>query len=175
LFFIKNIDKNISGSVIFVGVEGTRPFLTEIQGLIVQSYMPMPRRAVVGWDSNRLAMILAVLSSRCDMTFGDKEVYLNVVGGLKLQDPSADLAVAAALISIYFKKVFDERTVFCGEIGLSGEIRVVSNLDLRMKEVEKLGFLNAIIPDQEIANIHDFNKLKIIKIRYLQDLIKFLN
>ena len=178
LFFIKSIDKNISGSVIFIGVEGTRPFLTEIQALIVQSYMPMPRRAVVGWDSNRLAMILAVLSSRCDMGFGDKEVYLNVVGGLKLQDPSADLAVAAALVSIYFRKVFDEKTVFCGEIGLSGEIRVVSNLDLRIKEVEKLGFTTIITPDQEISNINlngEKNGLKIVKIKYLQDLMKLLN
>jgi DNA repair protein RadA/Sms len=176
LFFIKNIDSNISGSVIFVGMEGTRPFLNEIQALIVPSYMPMPRRAVVGWDTNRLAMILAVLSSRCDMNCSDKEVYLNVVGGLKLQDPSADLAVAAALISIYFKKVFNEKTVFCGEIGLSGEIRVVSHLDLRIKEAEKLGFSNIIIPDQEISNsIEKQSKIKIIKIKYLQSLISYLN
>lgn len=173
LFFIKNLEQNISGSVIFAGVEGTRPFLTEIQALITPSYMPMPRRAVVGWDSNRLAMILAVLSSRCDIQVGDKEVYLNIVGGLKLQDPSSDLAVAAALISIFYRKVFSEKTIFCGEVGLAGEIRVIPHLDLRLKEIERLGFEKAIIPDQEIVNFKS-TTLKVIKIKYLKDLLGLL-
>jgi len=175
LFFINNIDRNISGSVIFAGVEGSRPFLTEIQALIVNSYMPMPRRAVVGWDANRLSMILAVLSSRCDMIFADKEVYLNIVGGLKLQDPSADLAVAGALVSIFYNKVFEEKTIIFGEIGLSGEIRTIPYLETRLKEVEKLGFKNVIMPQQEFVNIkEDQLKIKIKKIKYIHELPQLL-
>ncbi len=175
LFFINNIDRNISGSVIFAGVEGSRPFLTEIQALIVNSYMPMPRRAVVGWDANRLSMILAVLSSRCDMIFADKEVYLNIVGGLKLQDPSADLAVAGALVSIFYNKVFEEKTIIFGEIGLSGEIRTIPYLETRLKEVEKLGFKNVIMPQQEFVNIkEDQLKIKIKKIKYIHELPRLL-
>lgn len=172
-FFLNNQNRNVSGSVIFAGIEGTRPLLTEIQALISHSYMPMPRRAVVGWDFNRLSMIIAVLSARCNINMGDKEVYLNVVGGIKLQDPSADLAVSAALISVFYNKPLPKNTIVFGEIGLTGEVRSVPYIDARLKEAQKLGFISAIIPNQDI-NEKNFEGLKLLKIKYLKDLINIL-
>ncbi len=129
-----------SGTVVFAGMEGTRPVLVEVQALVSPSYMSSPRRAVVGWDANRLAMILAVLEARCGLRFGDKEVYLNVAGGIRISEPAADVAVAAALLSALMDTAAPTDAVFFGEIGLSGEIRPVARTDLRMKEAEKLGF-----------------------------------
>ena len=108
--------------------------------------MSSPRRAVVGWDSNRLAMILAVLETRCNLRFSDKEVYLNVAGGIRIGEPAADLAVAAALLSALYDTPLPAMTVIFGEIGLSGEVRAVSRADARLKEAEKLGFTSAYLP-----------------------------
>jgi DNA repair protein RadA/Sms len=127
-------------------MEGTRPILVEIQALIAPSYMPSPRRAVVGWDLNRLAMIIAVLGARFGLNLSDKEVYLNVAGGLKINEPAADLAVALALISAARDIPLPDNSAISGEIGLSGEVRMVSSIDVRLKESAKLGFENCIIP-----------------------------
>ncbi|MEM7196921.1 MAG: DNA repair protein RadA [Pseudomonadota bacterium] len=134
------------GSAIFAGIEGTRPLLVEIQALVTPSPLATPRRAVVGWDSNRLAMILAVLEARAKMTFSQRDVYLNVMGGLRIGEPAADFAVAAALISALIDQPLDPDCVFFGEIGLSGEIRPVSHSEQRIKEARKLGFKRAIMP-----------------------------
>lgn len=133
----------VSGAVVFAGMEGTRPVLVEVQALVAPSYMSSPRRAVVGWDTNRLAMILAVLETRCGVRFSDKEVYLSVAGGIRISEPAADMAVAAALLSALADVPAPQDAVFFGEIGLSGEIRQVARADARMKEAEKLGFKTA--------------------------------
>ncbi|MCL2673689.1 MAG: DNA repair protein RadA, partial [Alphaproteobacteria bacterium] len=123
------------------------PLLVEIQALVSQSGgMSPPRRAVVGWDNNRLSMILAVLEARCGLAFGNKDVFLNVAGGLKLTEPAADLAVTAAIISALTGKPVPADCVCFGEIGLSGEVRSVAQPDLRMKEAVKLGFAKALVP-----------------------------
>jgi len=144
--FISQTEENVSGSAIFAGMEGTRPLLVEVQALVAETFMASPRRAVVGWDSNRLAMLLAVLNARADMKFGDQEVYLNIAGGLRLSEPALDLAAAAALISSFTKKPLPAKSVFFGEIGLSGEIRAVARSDARIKEAAKLGFENVFMP-----------------------------
>ena len=176
--FLSSRDDNVAGSVVFGGIEGTRPLLAEIQALIVPSYMPMPRRAVVGWDINRLAMIIAILSSRYGLNLLDKEVYLNVVGGLKINEPACDLAVALSLISTSKDKPIPKDCVVMGEIGLSGEIRMVSQIDLRLKEAEKLGFTKAIVPS-EIYNVRKFKenkyKIKLYPIKHIRDVAKFIN
>jgi len=125
-------------------MEGSRPLLVEIQALVSPSYMTSPRRAVVGWDSARLAMLLAVLETRCGLRFSDKEVYLNVAGGLRVTEPAADLAAAAALISALGNTPVPETAVLFGEIGLSGEVRRVARAEPRLKEAEKLGFETAL-------------------------------
>ena len=144
--FLAERELQLPGSAVFAGIEGTRPVLLEIQALISPSYMSMPRRAVVGWDAGRLSMLLAVLQTRAGLMFGDKEVYLNVAGGLRINEPAADLAVAAALISALLDRPVPEGAVFFGEIGLAGEVRQVSHALSRLRESAKLGFTRAIAP-----------------------------
>lgn len=144
--FLSNRERNISGSAVFAGIEGTRPLLAEVQALISASMMATPRRAVVGWDINRLAMVVAVLAVRYGLILGDKEIYLNIAGGLKIDEPAADLAMACALISSATNIALPTKSIAFGEIGLSGEIRNVSHTDIRLKEAIKLGFEKAIIP-----------------------------
>ncbi len=146
LFFLSERRANVSGSAIFAGIEGSRPILIEIQSLVAPSNMAAPRRAVVGWDSNRLSMMLAVLSTKYGLHLSNYEVYLNVVGGLRIVDTSADLAVICSIISAFKNQPIEGNTVFIGEVGLSGEIRKISNLDARLKEASKLGFKRAVVP-----------------------------
>ena len=144
--FLNEREKPVSGTAIFAGMEGSRPLLVEIQALLAPSTMANPRRAVVGWDSGRLAMLLAVLESRCGISLHDKEVYLNVAGGLKINEPAADLAVAAALISALTDSPTPQQAIYFGEVSLSGEIRKVSRAQARLKEAAKLGFKAAFTP-----------------------------
>jgi DNA repair protein RadA/Sms len=135
-----------SGAAVFAGMEGTRPVLVEIQALVAPSSLGTPRRAVVGWDGNRLAMVLAVLEARCGVQIGLNDIYLNVAGGLRIAEPAADLAVAAALISALRLQPMPAETVIFGEIGLSGEVRPVGQTEARLKEAGKLGFTAALVP-----------------------------
>ncbi|MET4128245.1 DNA repair protein RadA [Roseovarius sp. MBR-6] len=134
------------GSVVFAGVEGTRPLLVELQALVAPTPHAQPRRAVVGWDGARLAMILAVLEARCGIPFAGLDVYLNVAGGLRITEPAADLAVAAALLSAREDVALPPETVVFGEISLSGALRPVGQTENRLKEAQKLGFTSAIVP-----------------------------
>lgn len=134
------------GSVVFAGIEGTRPVLVELQALVAPSPHSQPRRTVVGWDSGRLAMILAVLEARCGIPFTGLDVYLNVAGGLKISEPAADLAVAAALLSAREDVALPADTVVFGEISLSGALRPAPQTENRLKEAKKLGFTAAIAP-----------------------------
>lgn len=137
---------NISGSAVFAGMEGTRPVLVEVQALLSPAAGGSPRRQVVGWDSGRLAMLLAVLETRCGLSLGQNDVYLNIAGGLRISEPAADLAVAAALISAAADRPTDAGTVYFGEVGLSGEVRQVAQTDPRLREAAKLGFQAAVLP-----------------------------
>ncbi|MEQ8745133.1 DNA repair protein RadA [Pyruvatibacter sp.] len=144
--FLGDRSGSAAGSVVFAGIEGTRPVLMEIQALVVRTTLGTPRRAVVGWDGGRLSMVLAVLEARCGASFGGYDVYLNVAGGLRVNEPAADLAVAAALLSSLDDTPIDPHTVVFGEISLSGAIRPVNQAENRAKEAAKLGFRAAIGP-----------------------------
>jgi DNA repair protein RadA/Sms len=145
--FLTERDTSVTGATVFPALEGTRPVLVEIQALTVRlASGATPRRAVVGWDSGRLAMILAVLEARCGLSFSTAEVYLNVSGGYRLSDPAADLAVAAALVSALAERPVPPGAVAFGELSLSGEIRPVAHAGLRMREAAKLGFDRAFVP-----------------------------
>jgi len=137
---------DVSGTAVFAGMEGTRPVLVEIQALVGPAALGTARRAVVGWDSARLAMVLAVLEARCGVSIGSHDVYLNIAGGLRINEPAADLAVAAALVSALSGEAVPPEAVIFGEIGLAGEVRGVGQSELRLKEAAKLGFTRAIIP-----------------------------
>lgn len=167
--FLGDRDGDIVGSAVFAGMEGSRPMLVEIQALVAQSSLGTPRRAVVGWDSARLAMVIAVLDARCGLGLGAFDIYLNVAGGLKISEPAADLAVAAALISSLSGDPIAEETIIFGEIALSGEIRPVGQADARLKEAEKLGFSQAFIP----SNMKHKNKK--LKTAELNQLIKLVD
>jgi len=170
--FLTHRGDAVSGAVVFPALEGTRPVLVEIQALTVRlASGATPRRAVVGWDSGRLAMILAVLEARCGLSFSTAEVYLNVAGGYRIGDPAADLAVAAALVSALSERPVETDTVAFGEVALSGEIRPVAHGALRLREAAKLGFEKALVP---AAATRERAELKPVGFRTLGELVDHL-
>jgi len=165
---------NIAGSAVFAGLEGTRPVLVEVQALLAPNAGGSPRRSVIGWEQGRLAMLLAVLETRAGLRLSGSDVYLNVAGGLRVGEPAADLAVAAALASAATETATDAGTVYFGEVGLSGEVRQVAQADARLKEAQKLGFSAACLPrrvargDRKLAPPPG---LRLNEIGHLSDLI----
>lgn len=173
--FLAQRQDNVAGSAVLAGLEGTRPVLVEVQALVAPSPLGTPRRAVIGWDSNRLAMVLAVLEARCGVTLSGSDIFLNIAGGIRISEPAADLAVAAALLSSQSNIPVPGNTVFFGEVGLAGEIRAVSQPDVRMKEAGKLGFDRAVIPQRPAKKGVTPTKvegLKIEEITHLEDLAR---
>lgn len=174
--FLAERQGNISGSCVFAGLEGSRPVLVEIQALVSPTSYSSPKRAVVGWDSNRLSMVLAVLEARCGLSLSSRDIYLNIAGGLKISEPAADLAVAMAVISSMNNKPLPHDTVIFGEIGLSGEIRGVSQPNLRLKEAYKLGFNSAIMPASIKKDKRPINgNISILEIGNVQKLVNWFN
>ncbi len=145
--FLSERDLGTPGTAVFAGIEGTRPLLVEIQALVAPSVLGTPRRAVVGWDQSRLSMVLAVLEAHCGVRLGSHDVYLNVAGGLRIQEPAADLAAAAALVSSLSNAPLPNDAVYFGEISLSGAVRPVPQSAARLKEAAKLGFTRGIVPE----------------------------
>jgi DNA repair protein RadA/Sms len=171
--FLADRQGNVSGACVFAGIEGTRPVLVEIQALVAPSPLGTPRRAVVGWDSGRLAMVLAVLEARCGVSLAGCDVYLNVAGGLRIMEPAADLAVAAALVSAVCEFALPSDMVIFGEIGLGGEIRPVAHRDIRLKEAAKLGFNRAWLPNAHgrgAANSAE-SGLELLSFDHLSDIV----
>jgi DNA repair protein RadA/Sms len=145
--FLSERDLGQPGTAVFAGIEGTRPLLVEIQALVAPSSLGTPRRAVVGWDPSRLSMVLAVLEAHCGVRLGGHDVYLNVAGGLRIQEPAADLAAAAALVSSLANAPLPADAVYFGEVSLSGAVRPVAQSPARLKEAAKLGFARAVMPE----------------------------
>jgi len=169
--FLADRSGDVSGSAVFAGIEGTRPVLVEVQALVAPSPLGTPRRAVVGWDTARLSMILAVLEARCGVNFAGRDIYLNIAGGLRVQEPAADLAVAAAILSAITSIPVPKEAVVFGEIGLAGEVRAVGQTDVRLKEASKLGFERAIIPKKRKNDYRSEHTLDLSEIHYLSDLV----
>jgi len=164
--FMGSGERPTPGTAVFAGMEGTRPLLIEVQALVSPSPLGTPRRTTVGWDSNRLAMILAVLEARAGVTIGTNDVYLNVAGGLKVREPAADLAVAAALLSSLTDTVIPHGTALFGEIALSGAIRPVGQTEARLKEAQKLGLKDAVI-----ASTAEQPSVKGIRVKQLETIM----
>ena len=165
--FLGEGGERAAGAAVFAGVEGSRPVLVEFQALVAPSAYGTPRRAVVGWDSGRLAMVLAVLEARCGLGFGDRDVYLNVAGGLRISEPAADLAAAAALVSSALDAPLPQDCVVFGEVSLSGEVRPVGRMESRLKEAAKLGFGHALAA----AGAPDVAGLKVVGVSRLADAV----
>ena len=170
--FLSNSGDNLNGTSVFPANEGSRTILLEIQALVTPSLFATSKRTVVGWDASRLSMLLAVLESRCDLTFSNLDIYLSIASGIKTSDPAADLAVAAALISSKLNFPLDSKTVIFGEINLSGTIRESYNTEGRIKEAEKLGFTKALISKN--AKTIATTKIEMKKINELVDFISYL-
>ncbi len=145
--FLSERDLGSPGTAVFAGIEGTRPVLVELQALVAPTSLGTPRRAVVGWDPSRLSMVLAVLEAHCGVKLGGHDVYLNVAGGLRINEPAADMAAAAALVSSLVNAPLPVDAVYFGEISLSGAVRPVAQTSARLKEAAKLGFARAVLPE----------------------------
>ncbi len=172
MLFLSGRDEPVPGSAVFPAMEGTRPVLVEIQALIVRLQSgATPRRAVVGWDSGRLAMLLAVLEARCGLNFSSAEVYLNVSGGYRLADPAADLAVAAALVSALADRPLPKASTWFGEVSLAGEVRPVAHGPIRLREAAKLGFASAYAPPESGPEVPGMRQLDIAMLNRLVDRI----
>ena len=166
--FLSDHDASVPGSAVFAAVEGSRPLLVEIQALVTAAPPGSPRRATVGLDAGRLAMLLAVLEARCSLVMGGRDVYLNLAGGLRVQEPAADLAVALAILSSVAGCPAPPGAVTLGEIGLAGEVRSVGHLEMRLREASRLGFTRALLPAGQSAPA---TPLAVTPVRQVADLL----
>jgi DNA repair protein RadA/Sms len=162
-------NQNFTGSVISCIIEGTRPFLIEVQALVTKTVFGYPQRKASGFDLNRLQVLIAVLTKRAGLNLNNQDVILNVTGGLRASDPGLDLAVCLAIASSLLNQVIGNKTIILGEVGLGGEIRQISRLDQRLNEAEKLGFTKAILPQSDYSS----KKIKLTKIKNLSEIIKY--
>ena len=170
--FLSERDLGSPGTAVFAGIEGTRPVLVEIQALVAPTSLGTPRRAVVGWDQSRLSMVLAVLQAHCGVNLGGHDVYLNVAGGLRIVEPAADLAAAAALVSSLTKAPLPADGVYFGEVSLSGAVRPVAQTPSRLKEAQKLGFARAVLPEPGRGDAAESSSgLTLTTVRMLTDLV----
>jgi len=170
----ENRDEEMSGIAIGVTIEGIRPFMVEVQALVSSAAYGTPQHSVTGYDQRRLNMLLAVLEKRARFKLGQKDVFLNMAGGLKVADPAIDMAVVASIMSSNFDIAVSRKTVFIGEVGLSGEIRTVTRIEQRVAEAEKLGFECAVIPKGNLKGIKDKFSIKIVEVGKVEELLRFL-
>jgi DNA repair protein RadA/Sms len=169
--FLSERDLGSPGTAVFAGIEGTRPLLVEIQALVAPTTLGTPRRAVVGWDQSRLSMVLAVLEAHCGVRLSGHDVYLNVAGGLRINEPAADMAAAAALVSSLANAPLPADAVYFGEVSLSGAIRPVAQTAARLKEAVKLGFKRAVIPEVARSEVTPDNGLQLTTVGTLSSLV----
>ena len=171
--FLSQRPEDSSGSVVIATIEGTRPLLVELQALVAPSYLSMPRRMATGLDHNRLSLLVAVLDRRVGLHLGQDDIYVNVVGGVKISEPAADLGIVLAVASAHKDIIVPKDLLVIGEIGLAGEVRFVSQLEQRLKEAAKLGFRRALIPDQDIKGI-DISSLELVRVKDIHQAIDYI-
>ncbi len=169
--FLEENDRGLAGSVISCIIEGTRPFLVDIQALVTKTIFGYPQRKASGFDLNRLQVLTAVLSKRQKVNLSSQDVILNVVGGLKISDPALDLAVCLAMVSSYLNLPLDRRMLVLGEVGLGGELRPVAKLEFRLKEAEKMGFTRILIPEMKLDSLAKMKNMEIIKVKTLAEAV----
>ena len=170
--FLSEREKEITGSVVTSSIEGTRPILLEVQALVTPSSYGNPQRVATGFDYRRLSILLAVLERRANLKVGSYNVFLNMAGGLKIYEPSVDLAVCCAIASSYMDRNSKNKFVVVGEVGLGGEVRSVSHIDKRIQEAEKLGFENIVIPGNNLKTVKAKSKINILTVDNVLDAIE---
>ena len=174
-FMLSGRPEDASGSVVACSMEGTRPILVEVQALVCRSNFGIPRRTATGTDFNRVNLLMAVLEKRLGLKLADCDAYVNIAGGIKMNEPALDLGIVLAIISSYKEKPIDERTICFGEVGLSGEIRAVSMAEQRVQEARKLGFEVCILPEVSKAAMQEMTSIKLIGIKNVKDEIDYLS
>ena len=168
----ENRDEEMSGIAIGVTTEGVRPFMVEVQALVSSAAYGTPQRSVTGFDQRRLNMLLAVLEKRARFKLGQKDVFLNIAGGLKVTDPAIDMSVISAVMSSNFDISIPRRYAFIGEVGLSGEIRTVTRIEQRVAETQKLGFDKVFIPKGNLKGVKDKFTISIVEVGKVEELFK---
>ena len=171
-FFLSERRKNVSGSVVISAVEGTRPILVELQALVSSTKLNMPRRTAMGIDQGRMSLMLAIMEKRAKLFFYDQDVFLNVVGGVAIDEPSADLGIIAAVYSSFSNRAVSSDTVFIGEVGLGGEIRAVGQIDMRISEASRLGFKSCILPASNLKRYSRKDSIELIGLESIEGLFE---
>ncbi len=175
LMFLNDYNNNISGTSVFAGIEGSRPMLIEIQCLLLDSLYATPKRAIIGTDANRISMLTAVLESRNNVSLGKSDIYINVAGGLKINEPASDLAISAALISAAYNKPLPSNSAFMGEVSLSGKVRNIPLIEKRISEAYRLGFKQVFVPLLAKENNNFTKKYKDLNINFIDSLQDLIN
>ena len=173
-FMLNGKPENASGSVVACLMEGTRPILLEVQALVCRSNFGMPRRTAAGADYNRVNLLMAVLEKRAGIHLGDQDAYVNIAGGMRINEPAIDLAIVMALASSFRNSAIDEKTVIFGEVGLAGEVRSVSSAEQRVREAAKLGFRRCILPKSCVAKLGDLSGIEVVGVANVSEAIELL-
>ncbi|MGL6201061.1 MAG: DNA repair protein RadA [Lachnospiraceae bacterium] len=173
-FMLNGKPENASGSVVACSMEGTRPILIEIQALICQSNFGMPRRTAAGTDYNRVNLLMAVLEKRAGLSLANSDAYINIAGGIKMNEPAVDLGIVMAIVSSYKNRPVDEKTIIFGEVGLSGEVRAVSMPEQRVGEAKKLGFEKCIMPEVSRESVKKIKGIQIMGVRNISEVINLI-
>ena len=173
-YMLSGRPEEASGSIVVCSMEGTRPILIEIQALICHSNFGIPRRQAIGTDFNRVNLLMAVLEKRLGLQMGNCDAYVNIAGGIRISEPAIDLGIALAIISSFKNKVIDEKTIAMGEIGLSGEVRAVSMIPVRVQEAKKLGFTTCIIPAVCVDSVKNIRDITILGVKSVADAMQLI-
>jgi DNA repair protein RadA/Sms len=172
--FISERPEHAPGSTVVPSIEGTRPILVEVQALTAPTPLAMPRRTAIGIDQNRTSVLVAVLEKKLGMTLFNQDIFLNVAGGIRLNEPGVDLGIITSIVSSKLEKPMPGRTVVCGEVGLTGEVRAISQIAPRIKEAERLGFSQCILPEKNMKGQPGPSKMKLIGVESVQEAIDHL-
>ncbi len=172
--FLAERPENSPGSVVSASMEGTRPILLEIQGLTSSTNFATPRRTILGLDTNRVALLIAVMENKLGLNLAGLDVFMNVAGGVKVVETAVDVAIAAAIASSFLNKPVEQGVLLVGEIGLTGEVRAVSHIENRILEAEKMGFTSCILPDNSRSRIKETMGIKLIGISTISDVMELL-
>ena len=171
-YLLSGKPRDTAGSAVVCILEGTRPLLVEVQALVSRSGFNLPRRQTSGIDYNRAALLIAVLEKKLGFMLGQEDIFINVAGGIKVEEPGADLAVAVAIASSFKNRPVMENTVIIGEVGLAGEVRAVSHLEKRVQEAAKLGFSRAIVPYENAIDLNKSSKIRIQGVKNVKEAVK---
>ena len=171
-FFLAERPQNVAGSVVVSSMEGTRPILVEIQALVSATNLGMPRRTAIGVDHNRVSLLVAVLDKICGLHLGGSDIFINVAGGVRVEEPAVDLGIVAAMASSFLDRPIDSRMIVLGEVGLAGEVRAISQVDVRMREAVRLGFDRFLVPKTNAVHLTKAAKMDVCALGSLKELLE---